>query len=492
MPGNSSTLPQETAASRERTSRPWWVLAVLCVSQLMIVLDTTIINIALPSAQRDLGFSDALRQWVVTAYALAFGALLLLGGRLADLIGRRRSLAIGLAGFGAVSALAGAAPDIGWLIAARAVQGVFAALLAPAALSLLSAAFAGSDRRGTAYGVFGAVGGSGAAVGLLLGGSLTQYLDWRWTLYVNVAIAAVALAGTFAVVPRDERGSRPSVDVPGAVLIGAGLFAVVFGAARAETDGWSDAVTVAALAAGVVLVAVFVAVERRVAHPLLPLRVVLERRRAGALVALLMSAAGMFAVFLFVTYYLQDTLGYSAIGSGVAFLPLAGTVVVGAAVSGRVLSERIPARVLLPAGLLLGAVALVVLTRLDAGSQYATDLLPAFVVFGAGLGVVFGVAIDLGTVDVRDDDAGAASGLVNVMQQVGGSIGVAVLSTLAASAAGEYVSDNLRSAPSSAAGRAVLGEATLRSYETAYWWGAAIFVLGAVATAVLLPRRSGR
>ena len=476
--------------STTTTSRPWMVLTVLCIAQLMIVLDTTIVNIALPSAQDDLGFSDATRQWVITAYALAFGTLLLLGGKIADLLGRRRTLLIGLAGFAAISAVAGAAPDTAVLIAARAVQGAFAALLAPAALSLLASTFAGTKHRSIAFGIFGAIGGGGAAVGLLLGGALTEYLSWRWTMYVNVAFAALAFAGTLAYLARDVRDApadRPRVDLPGTLVISIGLFGIVYGMARAETDGWSDPVTMTLLVVGVVLVAAFVAIQRRVAHPLLPLRILNDRVRAGALIALLMTAVGMFAMFLFVTYYMQDSLGYSAVKSGLAFLPLTAGVIVAAATGAQVLVSHVPTRVLLPSGLVLSGIALLLLTRLGTDASYATDLLPSMIVFGLGTGIVFGVGISLATLGVREEDAGVASGLVNTMQQVGGSIGIAFLSTVAASAGRDYVRDNLTAAPDSAAGRAVFESAAVQGYSTVYWYGAAIFAVGAILTALCLP-----
>jgi EmrB/QacA subfamily drug resistance transporter len=478
------------ADSTARTPRPWTVLAVLCIAQLMIVLDTTIVNIALPSAQRDLGFSDATRPWVITAYALAFGTLLLLGGKIADLLGRRRTLLVGLVGFAAISAVAGAAPDTSVLVGARAVQGAFAALLAPAALSLLAATFAGTKERSIAFGVFGAIGGGGAAVGLLLGGALTEYLSWRWTMYVNVAFAALAFVGALAFLSRDVRdaeASRPRLDLPGTLVISTGLFGIVYGMSRAETDGWTDPLTVALIVVGVALVFVFVALQRRVAHPLLPLRVLTDRVRAGALVALLMTAVGMFAMFLFVTYYLQDSLGYSAVRSGLAFLPLTAGVIVAAAAGTQMLVPRVPTRILLPGGLVLSGIALLLLTRLDTDASYASDLLPSMVVFGLGTGIVFGVGIALATLGVREEDAGVASGLVNTMQQVGGSIGIAFLSTIAASAGKDYVQDNLRAAPDSAAGRAVIEAGAVHGYSTVYWVGAAVFGVGAILTAACLP-----
>src|SRR4051794_38296482 len=287
------------------------MLAVLGLAQLMVILDATIVNIALPSAQQDLGFSDADRQWVVTAYSLAFGGLLLLGGRLADMFGRRRMLLVGLAGFAAASALGGAATGFGTLVAARAVQGGFGAVLAPSALSLLTITFTDPKERGKAFGIFGAIAGAGAAIGLLLGGLLTEYLSWRWCLYVNVPIAVAAGIGALVFIQRVEPTKGVRLDIPGAVLAVLGLSGLVYGFARAATDGWGDPITVTVLVVAVLLLIGFVLLQRRLEHPLLPLRVVLDRRRGGAYLAMMLSAIGMFAIFLFLTYYLQQILGFS-------------------------------------------------------------------------------------------------------------------------------------------------------------------------------------
>src|SRR4051794_29427485 len=281
--------------------RRWLVLAVLCLAQLMVILDVTVVNIALPSAQDALGFSDGDRQWIVTAYTLAFGGLLLLAGRVADLVGRKRTLLIGLAGFAVASALGGAAQSFGVLVAARALQGAFGALLAPSALSLLTTTFTDPDERGKAFGVFGAIGVAGGAIGLLLGGVLTQYLSWRWCLYINIAIALPAAAGALALLHNQDRTAGPKLDLPGTVTAVLGLVALVYGFSRAEADGWGAASTLGFIAAGLVLLCLFVALQRRVAHPLLPLRIVLDRNRGGAFIALATNSAGLLAVFLFLT-----------------------------------------------------------------------------------------------------------------------------------------------------------------------------------------------
>ncbi len=328
------TVPGEQ--TREHRLR-WFVLAVIGLAQLMVVLDATIVNIALPAAQKSLEFSDADRQWVVTAYALAFGSLLLLGGRLSDLFGRRNTFVIGLVGFAAMSAVGGAAVNFPMLVAARAGQGVFGALLAPAALSLLSVTFTRPDERAKAFGVFGAIAGAGGAVGLLLGGVLTEWASWRWSLYVNLVFAAVALVGAVLMMAPHKAEHRPRLDIPGTVTVSAGLFSIVYGFSHAESHGWSDGATIAWLLAGAVLLAIFVVIETRVAHPLLPLRVVLDRTRGGAYLAMFIAGTGMFAVFLFLTYYMQTVLQYSPVITGVAYLPMVAGMVISATTSTSVL-----------------------------------------------------------------------------------------------------------------------------------------------------------
>ncbi len=296
--------------------RRWWILIVIAIAQLMIVLDTTIMNIALPSAQRALHFSVADRQWVVTAYALAFGSLLLLGGKLADVVGRKVMFLTGMTGFAAASAVGGAAVSFPMLVSARAVQGGFAALLAPAALSLLATMFTDPDERRQSFAVYGTVAGSGGAVGLVLGGLLTEYLSWRWCLYVNVLFAAVAGAGAAMLLSRDIPGWRPRVDVPGAALVSGGIFCIVYGFSNAATHSWATPSTWAFIAAGVVLLALFVLWEARVPEPLLPLRILTDRTRAGAYLAMLLAGAGMFGILLFLNYYMQQNLGYSRSSPG--------------------------------------------------------------------------------------------------------------------------------------------------------------------------------
>jgi EmrB/QacA subfamily drug resistance transporter len=464
-------------------AKRWWILALLGLAQLMVVLDATIVNIALPSAQADLHFSDESRQWIVTAYALAFGSLLLLGGRIGDLFGRKWVFIAGLLGFAIASAIGGTAQSFGMLVGARAAQGVFGALLAPAALSLLTTTFTDPTERNKAFGIFGAIAGSGAAVGLLLGGVLTEYLSWRWCLYVNLAFAGVAATGAFSLLVNTAHPDKPRLDLPGTLTASAGLFALVYGFSHAAEASWGDATTVGFLAAGVVLLAVFVALQQRVANPLLPLRVVQDRNRGGAYLAMGLSAIAMFGVFLFLTYYLQQNLGFSPIQSGLAFLPMTFAIMISATTSQTQLIPRVGARPLVGTGLLLGAVGMLLLTGIGVDSSYATHVLPGLIVMGVGLGLVFAPAMSSATLGVDPGDAGVASALVNTMQQIGGSIGTALLSTLAASATTAALDTG--AAPTKAA----VAQAAVHGYTTAFYWSAAIFAVAAVVCTALL--RSG-
>jgi EmrB/QacA subfamily drug resistance transporter len=458
--------------------RRWLILAVIGIAQLMVVLDVTIVNIALPSAQQDLGFSDDDRQWVITAYALAFGSLLLLGGRIADLFSRKWTFVVGLLGFAGASALGGAAQSFGLLVAARALQGAFGAMLAPAALSLLATTFTDPAERGKAFGIYAGIAGAGGAIGLLLGGALTEVLDWRWCLYVSIAFAVpAAIAGT-RLLHHVPATSRSRLDVPGTLTVSSGLFALVFGLARAESDGWGDPVTVGFLIGSAVLLAAFVALQRRVANPLLPLRVVTDRDRGASFLAIGTASAGLFALFLFLSFYLQDTKGFTPLETGLAFLPLSFSIgpTVGI-VSTRVLARTGP-RPLVPAGMLTAALGMVLLTRIGVDTGYATHVLPSLILIGVGFGLTVAPSFAIATV-VPERDSGVASGMVNTSQQIGGSIGTALLSTLAASAATDFVTDR-------GPAHEVLRQAAVEGYTTAFWWAAGIFAVGALVCGGLL------
>jgi EmrB/QacA subfamily drug resistance transporter len=381
---------------------------VLGLAQLMVILDVTVMNIARPSAQHDLGFSDGDRQWVVTAYTLAFGGLLLLAGRIADLAGRNRTLLIGLTGFALASALGGVAQSFGMLVGARALQGVFGALLAPSALSLLTTTFTDPDERGKAFGVFGAIGVGGGAIGLLVGGMLTEYLSWRWCLYINVAIAIPAGLGALALLHDHARNAQAKLDLRGTIAAVLGLVALVNGFSQAEAHGWGAASTLGLIAAGGVLLVVFVAVQRRVAHPLLPLRIVLDRNRGGACIALATNSGGLLAVFLFLTYYLQQNLGLSPVMTGLAFLPAPIATALAATLGAPRLNARFGVRVVLAGGMTLAAAGMVALAQLGAASSYWTGVLPGLAVMSFGLGCVMGLAMGTATFGVDPADAGVA------------------------------------------------------------------------------------
>jgi EmrB/QacA subfamily drug resistance transporter len=461
-------------------------LIVLSLAQLMDILDSTIVNIALPSAQHDLGFPADYRQWVLTGYALAFGSLLLLGGRLSDFFGRKRLFLIGVGGFAVASAFGGAAGDFAMLLGARIAQGAFAAMLAPAALSLLSVTFADDAKeRGRAFGIFGAISGAGGALGLLLGGVLTQGLSWRWCLYVNLIFAAVAFVGGMVYLRDGDRPERGRPDIAGTVAVVLGLVGIVYGLGTAETHGWNDARTVGPVIVGAALVAVFVLIERRTEYPLLPLRVILDRVRGAAYLSLGISGTGMFAVFLFLTYYLENTLGFTPLQTGVAFLPMIGSVMAGAVFSGAALLPRTGPRPLVPIGCVLSAIGMAILTGIEADSSYAGGVLPALLVMGIGFGLIFGPVQNAATSGVRSHDAGVASAMVTTAQQIGGSIGTAVFSSLATTAIAKYLSAHAATAAQSA----TIADATLAGYHLVFWIAAAVFLGSAVLAALLF--RSG-
>ena len=368
----------------------WAVLALVGVAQLMVVLDSTIVNIALPSAQQDLGFSTENRQWIVTAYALAFGSLLLIGGKIGDLFGRKWTFIGGLIGFSAASFLGGLAPSFGVLVAARALQGAFGALLAPSALSLLTVTFAGSPARAKAFGIFSAVATAGASIGLLLGGVLTDALSWRWCFYVNLVIAIPAAFFALRLIVNERHPQRPRIDFAGAALACAGLFAIVFGFSEAATDAWQSPTTIVSLAAGVVLLVAFVFWERRVGSPLLPLHIVWDRARGGAYASITIAGCSVFAVFLFLTFFMQQNLGYSPLKTGVAFLPLSALIFLMAPTVQTKVLPRFGVRPIIMTGMALGAVAMLVFfAQLTPSSSYVAHVLPGLIIIGVGMPCIF-------------------------------------------------------------------------------------------------------
>jgi EmrB/QacA subfamily drug resistance transporter len=469
-----------------RADHRWWVLAVVAVTQLMVALDVTVITIALPHAQVALHFSMANRQWVITAYALTFGSLLLLGGRLSDLWGRRTTLVIGLVGFAMASAVGGAADSFTVLVSARAVQGAFAALLAPAGLATLTTTFTRPRERATAFSIFAVVAGSGAAVGLLLGGALTQWASWRWCLFINLAFAAIALVGVVAFVAAGRTTHATHLDLVGTALGSAGLLLVVYGFAHAVTASWGAPATWGSLVAGTLAVSGFAAWQQRARFPLLPLRLILNRARAGSLTALFITSLGLFGVSLFLAYYLQSTLGYSPLRTGVALLPLVVAIGVSAGVASARLLATVGPRPLVPAGMVLAMLGMILFTRLTVQANYLGNVLAGLVVTGLGLGLIVAPATASATAGVARADAGAASALVNAVQQIGGSLGVALLNTIAVSVSAHSLS-HARSAVSRSVASLVTARATLHGDAVAFWWAAGFFAAGTLVSAGLLP-----
>jgi EmrB/QacA subfamily drug resistance transporter len=487
IPGGAAPAGQAV----EPDPRRWLVLGVVGLAQLMIVLDITVMNIALPSAQKALHFSNVDRQWVITAYALAFGSLLLFGGRLGDLFGRKVTFLTGLGGFAIASAVGGASVNFTMLITARACQGVFGALLAPAALSVLTTTFSDPKERGKAFGVYGAIAGGGGLVGLLLGGVLTEYLNWRWCLYVNLIFAAVAAVGAAVFLSsRRSAAAGARLDVLGTVLVSGSMFCLVYGFSNAATRSWHTASTWGFLAAGVVLLAGFVAWQFRSAHPLLPPRVVLNRNRGGAYLAILIVGASMFGLFLFLTYYLQTILGYSPVVTGLAFLPAIAMVMTFAQISNIVLMPRTGPKPLVGLGMLIAAAGMAWLTRIGVHSGYASTVLGPLLVAGAGIGLSMPPSMNAGTFGVAPSDAGVASATLNVGQQLGGSIGTALLNTIATSAAAAYLASHITSAiaVSPSARGALAAAAAVHGYTTGFWWTAGFFAGGAIVCGSLFRR----
>ncbi|WP_416961462.1 MFS transporter [Streptomyces sp. Agncl-13] len=476
------------AAEHEAHSNRWKALAFIALAQLMVVLDATIVNIALPSAQTDLGISDGNRQWVVTAYALAFGGLLLFGGRIADLWGRKRAFVVGLTGFAAASALGGVATTGAMMFGARALQGAFGALLAPAALSLLAVMFTDAKERAKAFGIYGAIAGGGGAVGFILGGVLTEYLDWRWTFFVNIPFAIVAALGAYFVIREPEGGrNRNPLDIPGVLLSTLGLVSLVYGFTRAESNGWGDSSTIALFVASAVLLVSFVIVESRVKAPLLPLRVITDRNRGGIYLSLGIAIIAMFGTFLFLTYYLQVVKGFSPIKTGFAFMPMIVGMMVGSTQIGTRLMTRLPARLLMGPGFLVAAVGMLLMTQLEIGSSYASIILPAMLLLGLGMGTAFMPAMSLATLGVEPRDAGVASAMVNTSQQVGGAIGTALLNTIAASATTAYIKDHIASAGTSKTQQQLVAlQGQVHGYTNAIWFAVGMLVAAAVIVGVLV------
>ena len=463
----------------------WRALGVIAIAQLMVVLDASIVNLALPSAKADLGISDANQQWVITAYTLTFGGLLLLGGRIADYVGRKRAFIIGLIGFAGASAVGGLAPSAGFLFAARGLQGAFAALLAPAALSLLTVTFHEPKERAKAFGVYGAISGGGAAIGLLLGGVLTEYLSWRWCLLVNlpIAIAAVLMAIPWVHESKAEGDTR--YDIGGAVTATLGLVTLVYGFTKAapkalkDSAHWTDPGTLVWFVAAAILLTAFFAIESRVSNPLLPMRVLLDRNRGASYLVSLITGIGLFAMFLFLGLYLQVILQYSPVKAGFAFLPFSLGIILGAGVAAQLLPRVGPKPLIVP-GLIAGAVGLLLLTRLTPDSEYATHVLVPMLIISVGMAFVFIPVSSTALHAISHHDAGVASAMINTSQQVGGSLGTALLNTVAVTASAAYLTAN------AARGQAATLAALTAGYTRAFAVGAGFLFAAAVVALLML------
>jgi EmrB/QacA subfamily drug resistance transporter len=449
----------------------WRALIVIAIAQLMVVLDASIVNIALPTMQADLGFDDVQRQWVVTAYTLAFGGLLLLGGRIADYAGRKRMLIVGLLGFAGASALGGLAVNSGMLFAARGLQGVFAALLAPAALSLISVTFTESKERARAFGVYGAISGAGAAIGLVMGGVLTEFVSWHWTLWVNVPIAIIAVLLAIPFVHESRAQGNTKYDIPGAVTATLGLVSLVYGITQAEANGWTGQTTLGFMGLGLALLALFIFIEMRSSHPLLPLKIIRNRNRGGAYLASFFVGIGIFSMFLFLTYFFQAVLGYSALKSGMLFLPFSAGVIVSAGIASQLL-PRFGPRFVTFGGFILAISGLFWFTKMAADTSYVSGILPPMILISLGMGLIFVPLSATALYAVGDHDAGVASAVLNTSQQIGGSVGIAFLNTIATSATAAYIVANQLQGPTP--------DALVEGFTDAFGWSAIILVGAAI------------
>jgi EmrB/QacA subfamily drug resistance transporter len=451
----------------------WRTLVVVAVAQLMLVLDSSIMNIALPWAKKDLGITDANQQWVITAYTLAFGSLLLLGGRIGDYMGRKRIFLVGLIGFASASALGGFAQNQAMLFGSRALQGVFGALLAPASLAIISETFTVPKERAKAFGVIGAISGGGAAIGLIVGGTLTEYASWRWCLGVNAPIAVAAAILAIKFVHESKAEGDNTYDIPGVITATLGLFSLTYGFNEAAHKGWSDGHTLSFFAAAAVLLISFVTIESKVANPLMPLRVITDRNRGGSYLGSLVVGAGLFSMFLFLGLYLQVILQYTPLKAGFAFLPFTAGIIVFAGVASQLLPKVGPKPLMVP-GLVAAGIGLLLLTRITPTTSYATHVVPSLLIMSSGMALVFIPLTSTSLHAVSHHDTGVASAMVNTSQQIGGSLGTALLNTVAATATTSFIAAN------QGLGKALMPIAMVHGYTTSFKVGAALLFTGAV------------
>jgi EmrB/QacA subfamily drug resistance transporter len=463
-----------------KATNRWLVLVIVCMAQFMVVLDATVVNVALPSIQRGLHFSQANLPWVVNGYTLVFGGFLLLGGRAADLLGRKRLFMIGVLLFSGASLLNGLAQSSGMLIAGRALQGLGGALVSPAALSILTTTFPDSEERTKALGVWSAIAAGGAAFGLLLGGVLTDLLSWQWVFIVNLPVGIGAFVAALRLVPESRAQlAHRAFDVSGAIAVTSGLLVLVYAIVEAKTYGWGSARTLVVGAIGVILLAAFLVIESRSRFPLMRLSIFRIRSLAVADSTLLLVASAMFSMFFFASLYVQDILGYSPLKAGLAFLPVSAGIMVGAGASQQLI-RRVGVRAVSVAGLVLATAGMAWLVRLPVHGSYVADLLAGLLPMSLGMGLVFVPVTLLATSGVKDEDAGLASGLFNTAQQVGGSLGLAILSTLAA---------NHSSSLLSGAGGVSAAAAEVGGFHVAFLGGAIMLAVGGLLMSVMLRRR---
>ena len=473
-----------TNTTTELDPNRWRALLVIAIAQLMVVLDASIVNIALPSLQADLGISDANRQWVVTGYTLAFGGLLLLGGRIADFWGRKRAFMTGLLGFAGASALGGVAQNQEMLFGARALQGVFAALLAPAALSLITVTFTDSKERAKAFGVYGGLSAGGAAIGLILGGVLTQYTSWRWCLLVNVPIAILAFFLAIPNVHESKATGDTRYDIPGAITSSLGLVSLVYGITQVAELGWSDPTTLSWFGASLVLLASFFVIESRTSHPLLPMNILLDRNRGASYLTSFIVGAGLFGMFLFLAYFFQGILQYSPIKAGLLFLPFSVGVGISAGIASVVL-PRFGPRYVSFIGLLMATAGMLLLTQLDPASSYVSDILPALMVLSLGMGLVFVPISATALFGVGNHDAGVASAVLNTAQQIGGALGTALLNTVAVTATAAYFTANMID-PTDPANAGAVAFGLTDGFVAAFTWSAGFMIVGAIIWVLMI------
>ncbi|MFI6982158.1 DHA2 family efflux MFS transporter permease subunit [Embleya sp. NPDC050154] len=474
----SAAKPAAPPAERSKAL----ILVVIGLAQLMVALDTSLVNLILPWAQRDLGMSDSSRHLLAAAYMVAYGSLLPLGGRIADRVGYRRTLLVGLVGFAASSLVAGLAQNTEFLVTARTVQGVFGAILAPSTLAILTTTFTEPKERGRAFGLYTAIVAAGSGLGMVAGGGLTEYLSWRWCLYLNVPIAVIAVVGALIVLP-DTRGHRETaLDLPGAVLGGGGMVALMYGISTAGANGWGSTEAVTLLVGSVVLLAGFAIRQSKATQPLLPLRLLADRSRAGALIVIALGALGPFGLYLFLTYQLQVIMDYSPVEAGLACVPLTVATVISAGVISKLQPVVAPRTMIVP-GLIAGAVAMVMFAQMDENSSYPLLILPALVLLGFTLGIVHIPATNAALSGLHPRDAGSVSAFTFAAQQLGGAMGTALFNTIATTATASYVLQHHDQATVLADGH---------GFRVATMWSAGLMVFAAVVAAVLINAKATR